>query len=170
MFNFKQTFSQLYDNYVEKIYRFVFIKVNSREIAEDLTSETFLRAWKRFQDNREKIRNHSAFFYQIARNLVTDYYRGKDKMKVVSAEYDQIVDPGINFEDKAVFNSDLESVKKAILCLKDSYQEVIIWHYLDDLSIPEIADLSKKSEGNVRVNLHRALEALKNELAEIKKV
>jgi len=170
MFDFKQTFSQLYDDYVEKIYRFVFIKVNSREIAEDLTSETFLRAWKRFQENKDKIRNHPAFFYQIARNLVTDYYRGKDKMKVIFAEYDQIVDPSINFEDKAVFNSDLEGVKKAISCLKDSYQEVIIWHYLDDLSIPEIADLSKKSEGNVRVNLHRALEALKKELTEIKKV
>jgi len=52
-------FSKIYDKYIEKIYRFIYFKVNSVEISQDLTSETFLKAWQAFQ--REKINNIPAF-------------------------------------------------------------------------------------------------------------
>ena len=51
--------------------------------------------------------------------------------------------------------------------LKDEYQEVVIWHYIDDLSITEIAKMLKKSEGTVRVTLHRALKAVRKEIEEV---
>jgi len=75
-----------------------------------------------------------------------------------------LVDPQPGLEEKIMKKTDLELVKNALVQLKDEYQNVIIWHYLDDLSIPETAKLLGKTEENTRVLLHRALRALKNEV------
>lgn len=186
MANPKKKFSKIYDQYVEKIYRFVFFRVNSQETAEDLTSKVFLKGWEAFKNKKlirfaswrvadknqkeiqsqNEIKNPQAFLYQIARNLVIDYYREKGRTQIVSTEFiPQIADPRTNLEEIAKTNSDLEIVKQAMINLKEDYQEVIIWHYLDDLSISEIAEILNKQEGAVRVMLHRALKDLKNELS-----
>ncbi|HDZ54320.1 MAG TPA: RNA polymerase sigma factor [Candidatus Nealsonbacteria bacterium] len=166
MDNHQKHFSQLYDQHIDKIYRFVFLKVSSQEVAEDLTSETFLRGWRVFKNGEKEIVNPSAFLYQIARNLVTDFYREKGKTQIVSTEFTQIKDPRIDLEEKALMGSDMDTVKLAISGLKEDYQNVVIWHYLDDLSVPEIAKIIDKPEGTIRVMLHRALKALKSEIKE----
>jgi len=165
MKNLRKVFSKLYDQYIDKIYRFIFLKVNSPEIAEDLSSITFLRGWRAFKNReaKEKIENPPAFLYQIARNLVIDHYREKGKVQIISAENTRIIDPRVNLEERAYLNSDLEQVRAALVNLKEDYQDVIIFRYLDDLSMPEIAKVLNKSEGTVRVMLHRALKALKKE-------
>jgi len=168
MANLKKEFSKIYDQCIDKIYRFVYLKVNSQEIAEDLCSETFLRGWEAFKasqnQNNPKIENPSAFLYKIARNLITDYYREKGKAQIVSAENTRIIDPRVNLEEKAALNSEMERVRLALINLKEDYQDIIIWSYLDQLSAAEIAQILDKSEGAVRVMLHRALKALQNEL------
>ena len=167
----EKKFSAIYDQCIGKIYRFIFIKVNSQEIAEDLCSETFLRGWEALKKsenpglNNTKIENPSAFLYQIARNLVVDYYREKAKTQTISAEFVQITDPRFNLEEKAIAGSDLDMVRGALAGIKDDYREVIVWHYLDDLKIPEIAKILDKSEETVRVLLHRAMKKLKVELS-----
>jgi len=163
----QKKFSQLYDQCIDKIYRFVFLKVNSQEVAEDLTSETFLRGWRTFQNQDRKIDNPSAFLYQIARNLVVDFYREKGKAQLVSPELVSINDPNNNPEEAALLGSDIDTVRHCLTNLKEDYQNVIIWHYLDDLPVPEIAKITKKPEGTIRVTLHRALKALKNEMGQI---
>ena len=163
MANSRKEFSKIYNNCINKIYRFIFLKVNSEEITQDLCSETFLRGWEAFKRN-QKIENPQAFLYRIARNLVTDYYREKGRTQVVSTEYTPIIDPNPGLEEKVAFNSDLEQIKGALVNLKDDYRNVIIWRYLDDLPMPEVAKLMEKSEQTTRVTLHRALKALKNEL------
>lgn len=168
MANLKKEFSEIYDQSIDKIYRFVYLKVNSREIAEDLCSETFLRGWEAFKasqnQNKPKIENPSAFLYKIARNLITDHYREKGKAQIISVENTRIVDPRVNLEEKAALNSEMERVRLALVNIKEDYQDVIIWSYLDQLSGAEIAQILDKSEGAVRVMLHRALKALQNEL------
>jgi len=166
MANQRKIFSSIYDKYVDKIYRFIFIKVSSQEIAEDLCSETFLRGWQVFKE-REDIENPPAFLYQIARNLIIDHYREKGKAKIVSAEYTPIVDPREDLEEKANLSSDLEGVRLSLANLRGDYQDVIIYRYLDELSVPEIAKILDKSEGAVRVSLHRALKTLKDEINKI---
>ena len=163
MNNHRKIFTQIYDDYVDKIYRFIYFKVNSEEIAQDLCSETFLRGWQSF-NKKQKIDNPQAFLYQIARNLVTDHYREKAKTQTVSADYVSITDPGQDLEEQALSRSDLDTVRLALTDLKDNYQEIVVWHYVDDLSIPEISKMLKKSEGAVRVMLHRALKSLKNKV------
>ena len=164
MANSRKNFSKIYDQYVNKIYRFVFLKVNSQEIAEDLTSETFLRGWESFKGNQNRVENPSAFLYKIARNLITDFYREKGKTKIVPAENIRIIDPNQNLEEKAILNSDLNNIRLALINLSEDYQNVVIWHYLDDFSIQEVAKMLDKSEEATRVLLHRALKALRNEL------
>ena len=83
--NLKKEFSKIYDKQVERIYRFIFLKVSSKEAAEDLTSETFLRTWKAFEAINQAnaqltpILNQNAFVFQIARNVIADYYRLRQK-------------------------------------------------------------------------------------------
>jgi len=164
MSNPKKKFSKIYDRYIERIYRFISLKVSSVEIAEDLTSETFLRGWKVFKDDQKTIENPQAFLYRIARNLVVDFYRDKNKTQIVSTEYVQIEDPRPNLEEKAKLGSDMKMIQQALSSLKENYQNVIIWRYLDDLPVGEVAKLMGKSEETTRVTLHRALKALRNRL------
>ena len=165
MANPRKEFSKIYDQCIDKIYRFIFLKVNSQEIAQDLSSETFLRGWEAYKSN-PKIDNPSAFLYRIARNLVTDYYRQKARTQFVSPEAVPIIDPNPGIEEKAVLNSDLNQIKAALAGLKEDYQDVIVWRYLDDLSIAEVAKMLDKSEEATRVTLHRALKALRAKINE----
>lgn len=171
MNNLRKKFGQIYDQYVEKIYRFIFLKVSSQEIAEDLCSETFLRGWEAFKKAHNpnpaipKIDNIQAFLYQIARNLVIDHYRQKSQFQVVSVENTPIIDPRENLEKRSMVNSDLDTIKAALVNIRPEYQEVIVWRYLEDLSVPEIAKILDKSEETIRVLLHRATKKLKVELS-----
>lgn len=167
MNNPKEQFSQIYDQYIEKIYRFVYLKVNSQEIAEDLTSKVFLKGWEAYQNQGDSIKNPGAFLYQIARNMVIDHYREKGRTKTISADFAlQIADPKASSHDKAILNADISVIKTAIQDLKKEYQDIIIWHYLDDMPIAEIAKTLGKPAGTVRVMLHRGLKDLKDIIKE----
>ncbi|TSC95175.1 MAG: RNA polymerase sigma-70 factor, ECF subfamily [Parcubacteria group bacterium Licking1014_1] len=121
-------------------------------------------------NTQHPIKNPGAFLYQIARNAVIDYYREKGRTKIVSVENaPQIADPSASLHDKAILNSDISIIKIAIQKLKKDYQDIIIWHYLDDMPIAEIAKTLDKPAGTVRVMLHRGLKALKKEIEEIAK-
>ena len=160
MDNSQKKFSKIYDQYISRIYRFVFLRVNSREIAQDLTSETFTRAWDKFKgDSGSKVKNWLGFLYQIARNLVTDFYREKGKVQIISASY--VADPAMGLEEKAFLSSEVDQVKAVLSELGQEQQEVIIWRYLDGLSNKEIAKILDKPEGTVRVIIHRALKEVK---------
>lgn len=163
MANFRKIFSQNYDKYIDKIYRFIFLKVSSQEVAEDLTSEVFLRFWEKL-NTKIKIENIQAFLYQIARNLVVDHYREKGRAQLVSVDYCQVPDQGVGLEEKAIIGSDIDRIKVILAKINDDYREMIVWYYLDELSVPEIAQITEKSEEAVRVTIHRALNALKSEL------
>ena len=161
----KEQFGRVYDQCIDKIYRFVFLKVSSAEVAEDLTSEAFVRYWECFNSG-QNIDNPRAFLYQIARNLVIDHYREKGRAQFVSMDNISMADP-VNLEEKAILSSDIKAVRQSLAGLKEDYQNVIIWHYLDELTIPEIAKMMGRSEEAARVLLHRALGSLRSKIKEI---
>lgn len=161
----REQFSLIYDQYIGKIYRFVYLKVSSQEVAEDLTSKIFLKGWESYVKSTKSIDNQGAFLYQIARNTVIDYYREKGRSKVVSSDaLPQAIDKKADIHGKAIIDSDVLMIKLAITNLKQDYQDIIIWHYLDGMEVPEIALAMDKPAGTVRVMLHRGLKALKDEL------
>lgn len=166
----KEAFGRLYDLYVKPIYRFVYFKVNSREEAEDLTSETFLKAWDYVSrpENSQKIKNAKAYFYQVASNLIIDFYRKKSLLPV---SLDSLGEKGDIKDEKSLIGAEklikeveIAELKRAFRNIPHNYSDTIIWYYLEDLKISEIAEVLKKSEGTVRVLIHRALKALKKEM------
>ncbi len=162
----RKEFGQIYDDNIDKIYRFVFLKVNSRDIAEDLTAEAFTKAWRAFERRYEKgeiLDNPRSFCYKTARNLVFDYYRKKGQSQIVPIDSVSLASSE-DLKKEMEINSDLEMVMKAIKKVKDDYQDIIIWRYLDELSINEIAQITDKSEGATRVMIHRAMESLRDVL------
>ena len=159
----KELFTILYDQHITKIYRFIYLKVDSSETAEDLCSEVFTRVWKGFSSIESKqVENPQAFIYQIARNVIADHYREKSKAKIVAIE--EVVEDNKSIEEQIMVNLEMDRIQKILLKLKEDYQNYIIWRYLDELSILEISQIIGKSQDSVRVGIHRALQALKREL------
>ncbi len=160
-------FSSLYDRYISAIYRFVYLKLPSREVAEDVTSETFLRFWNAILQNTE-IRNVRAFLYQIARNSVVDYYRKAEAQKQVVTNDDPATSSYLEgqFSDRGreqrvvEARTDLRIVLERIERLKEDYRDVLTLRLIDGLGFTDIALVLDKTPGHVRVIYHRALKAL----------
>lgn len=163
----RQKFSKIYDRYIDSIYRFIFIKVSSSQVAEDLTSETFLRSWEKYrQEERETIKNPRAYIYRVARNLVIDFYRERGQTTIMSIEQEEIEleSEEDDIEKKQQQVDSLRDVQEALAKLKPDYQDVVILRYVDGLSLRDIAKVMDKSYGATRVMLHRAMGQLKQEV------
>ncbi len=160
----EKQFLSLYDQHVGKIYRYIFFRVCSEELAQDLTSEVFLKSWQNLSgSSAKKLDNPRAFFYQVARNCVADYYRQKDKSPLSLEEIADaaITDKSEAVSDKTMRELEMEEVMSALTKINQDYREVIVWRYLDEMEIKEISDILKRSEGAVRVLISRALASLK---------
>lgn len=157
-------FAQIYDSFVDHIYRYIFFKVSDQHIAEDLTSNTFLKCWEYIRDEKKEIENIKAFLYRIARNLVIDYYRTRTETIELSAAVG-LDDQKLPLPDELIsINQDTNMLLKTLTKLPDDYNDLITLRYIEEYSIREIADILGKTENNVRVTLHRAIQALKNKI------
>lgn len=158
-------FGELYDHYIDKIYRFIFFKVGTKEEAEDLTSDVFLKTWHYLTDARHTtVKSFSGLVYTVARSTLIDFYRKKSKRQECSI--DQIADIEIVKEDTTLAmisdSHDIKDIFAAIKTMKQNYQEVILLRFMDDLTIGEIAEVIGKNNINTRVLLHRALKLLQS--------
>lgn len=166
----REAFLQAYDLYTDDIYRFIYFKIGSDDEARDITSAVFLKVWNHVQSKGlDESKSLRAFIYKIARNLIIDHYRQSkepasniDDEEVGATLYDEKQDVAAAAEK----SSDLELIKKALPRLKDEYREVILMHYVDELSFAEISDITGKSKGNIRVLAFRALKALRDIIEE----
>ncbi len=160
-----EAFTEMYDTFVDRIYRFVLFKVSSVEEAEDITSEVFLKTWEYFSRENADVKHLSAFLYQMSRNMVIDYYRQRARHVSVplSWEHDKtqdIPDPKQNLAETIAHNMAFQQLSLCLNTLKDEYKEVVVLHYIEGYSTREIATILGKKKGNVRVILHRALRTL----------
>lgn len=161
----EKRFEASFIEFATGIFRYIYFKVSEYELAQDLTEETFVRYWKRLKDGKA-IDNHKALLYFIAKGLVVDHYRIKKYSKKQSLETvdERLLAVSDNYEDALAQKQELEQVYTKINKLKKEYQDVLFLHYVEDLSIKEIAFIQKKQENAVRVLLHRALRQLKENL------
>lgn len=158
-------FTELYDRYVDKVYRFIYFKVGDQPEAEDLTAAAFLKVWQHLgQHGVTDIKTLPALVYRIARNVVIDHYRQSSKVETVSADSEEaraIPDLRPDPHQAAETASDLARLERQLHELKDEYREVLVLKHVNELSIGEIAEVLGKSKGNVRVLIYRATAALK---------
>lgn len=170
----EEEFINLYKNNLNKIFRFIYFRVDKTEIAQDLTAQVFLKVWQKMslrgisqKRNDVAISNPTAFIFRVARNQIIDFYRQKNKTPISLEELKEkgIDIPQKSFVSKIEMSFEMENLKKSLQRIKPVYSEVIIWHYVDGLSTKEITQILNKNENNVRVLLHRALESLKKEVS-----
>lgn len=161
----KKIFDTTYKEYAKGIFRFVYFRVSDFELAQDLTADTFVRLWKKLKNN-EQVKNPKALLYMIARGLIIDHYRKKKNQKTVAIDLvdEQLLSQVDDTEDELSIRQEMEKVLSSIKKIKKEYQEILLLHYVEDLSITEIADILNKKENAVRVLLHRALKSLKGVL------
>lgn len=156
-----EAFGKVYDEYVNRIYRFIYFKVSSSEEAQDIASETFLRAWQYIQEGKP-VKQLSAFLYSIARNLVIDHYRRRIlSLNTEDAEIAGVFSDKGDLKNKIEISGDYSSLLAAMGKLKEEYREIVQLKYLDELSVGEIAEILGKTKGTVRVTLHRASKTLR---------
>ncbi len=155
-------FGSLYDHYQPMIYRFVAVKVGRREEAEDITHQVFMNAWQNIKRYEHRGHPFSSWLYRIARNQVVDHYRSH--REEVSLEAEGVEEVAILPQSIVADMStklELEGVYRAIHQLKPEYQDVLIFRFVEELSIKETAAAMKKSEGAVKLMQHRAMAELK---------
>lgn len=160
------SFADIYDAYVDMIYKYVFFKVD-REEALDLTESIFLKVWENLKSYQVGKYYFSSWIFKIAHNMVVDHYKAKKEN--VSLEEIDLPDESdsnnpVKLTEKSISS---EILKVAIPKLKKQYQQVILLKYIDDLENDVIAKIMKTSEGNLRILKFRALKELRKILDEM---
>jgi RNA polymerase sigma-70 factor (ECF subfamily) len=152
-----EAFGKLFDKYNAKIYRFIYYKVSSAEVAEDFTSQCFLKIWEQISSG-VKVKSFQSWMYKIARNLVIDYYRTREREELPLIYQQEEIQAEVTVDpDK---NLDKDFLEKILLNLNVEIREIIILRFIEEFSIKEIAKIVDKSPANVRVIIHRALKEL----------
>jgi len=155
----QKLFLEAYDNHADAIFRHCFFRVFSREKAQDLTQETFTKSWEYISRGGE-IKNIRAFLYKVASNLIIDESRKKRALSL-----DALMEEGFDFgTDERGKLEDIISAKEALVLMEkldDSYKEVVLLRYVEDLSPKEIAEILGETENMVSVRIHRGVKKIK---------
>lgn len=162
-----QAFAQLYDLYVTRVYRHIYYRVGRKEDAEDLTQQVFLQAWRAIRSYRRTEVPFVAWLLTIASNAVISFYRKNRPTQPLEQDVRSSSAGGLwaDPEGEALARFDREEVRRAILKLRPEQQQVVLMRFIEQMEYPEIAAALGKSEGNVRVILHRALLQLRQLVA-----
>lgn len=151
----------LYEEYYDKIARYVYVRIGDRTEAEDIAGEVFLKALDSLKNYQERGIPMPVWLFRIAHNLVVDHLRRVTKFKRVPLEDVEIVhdaDP----QAAAERNIEMEMVNKAMSSLTEEQREVIRLRFFGGLSSREVGNLLNKSDGAVREMQRAALEKLRN--------
>jgi RNA polymerase sigma-70 factor (ECF subfamily) len=156
-------FGELHVRHAELIYRYVLARVNIEGDAEDLTEVVFQRAFERLNRYRERGRSFSAFLYQVARNELDDHNQQQcvsESSEAVGRLPSSNSTPG----DRLMEGERTVLVRETLSGLPMDYQEVIRLSIMLSLPTATVGEWLGRSEGAVRVLLHRALEALQRRM------
>ena len=160
--NQREIFEEAYIDLADSIFRYIYFRVFDRDIARDLTQETFYKVWDYLAKGKE-IDNIKAFTYRTAHNLLVNSIR--NKKPIVSIEE---LEDTVGFEvadtqqqESQIQAQDIASILDSFTILKEEDAEIMKLRYVDGLSIQEIAKITSSSENSLSVKIHRLLEKLK---------
>ncbi len=165
-------FAELYDQYYPKIFGYALRRTANLEAAQDITSETFLKALSKLWQFRWRNISFSSWLYKIATNEINQYFRKAEYKKSVSLE--ELQEQGfelisshdpeselIEAQEKLKQHQDFLEIQVKIVRLPAKYQEVITLRFFEKKQIKEIAEILGKKEGTIKSLLHRAVEKLR---------
>ncbi len=166
-----EAFGLIYDRYVDTVFRFIHFRVGNRQLAEDLTADTFLRALRRIGTVTWQGRDLGAWLVTIARNLVADHFKsGRYRVEVTTADVLDAdrVDREPESSPEAAVLDHLTNVALlgAVRRLSPEQQECIVLRFLQGFSVAETARAMDRNEGAVKALQYRAVRALARLLPE----
>lgn len=163
-----EAFSQLYNLYFDRVYRYARLKVEHAADAEDVTAVVFLTAWRtidRFSPKHEL--SFAGWLFRLAHNSLVDRYRRShetvslDDMRYESWSGEVFPSPEAELEWRLT----LVELHEALLKLTEEQREVVLLRFVEGLSAREVGDIMGKQEGTVRGMQFRAIEALRRALS-----
>lgn len=153
----EMAFTQLYNFYFLRIYNFINKRVSHRETAEDLVSETFMKAFANLNKYNYKGLSFGAWLYKIASNLVIDYYRKELKYKKEDIDDHPSIPSNLLTDEEIKIKQDKDAVEKLLAHLPDREKQIIELKFFAELSNNEIAEIMDITATNVGVLIFRSL-------------
>ena len=172
----RQDYALLVKKYERPVFNIVYRLTGNFEMANDITQETFIKAYRSLRQVRAEFK-FSNWLFKIATNLCRDQFKKKKPEAEVSLDesialaesvipYDDS-NNSLDPEEKLVLKEEQKQVLGVIESLPFLYRKIIVLRYIQDLAYKEIADILKIPMGRVKVQLHRAHKILRNELTGI---
>lgn len=160
-------FAALYDRYVDQTFGYVYRRVGHRQTAEDLTSDVFLRAFRRLDSFQWQGVDLGAWIMTIARNRVHDHFKSA-RFRMERASDQTPEDPDTSAEDdpeRVALGRDMaQALGRALEKLSDDHREVIELRFVHDRSVAETAAIMGRTNGATKALQYRALKALAAEV------
>lgn len=163
-----QSFEDWYDEHRSTVFRYVRFRVATREVAEDVTSEVFLKALRSFERYDSSRASPRTWLLRIARNAVTDHLRALRRRGSLHVSLDRVPDlvsDSPTQEERVLKQERIQRLLNANQTLRAADQEILSLRYGGGLSNGEIAETLGISHNAVAVRLHRALKRLKRAVA-----
>jgi RNA polymerase sigma-70 factor (ECF subfamily) len=165
-------FAELYDRYYPRVFGYALRRTANLETAQDITSETFLKALKKLWQFRWRNVSFSSWLYKIATNEINQHFRKAEYKKSVSLEelQERGFEPVSPHDPESELMAAQEELRQyqefleiqvKIVQLPSKYQEVIALRFFEKKQINEIAEILGKREGTIKSLLHRAIEKLR---------
>ena len=159
-------FTKAYDRFADDIFRHCYFRVSSREIAEELVQETFIRTWNYIKKGN-RIDQVRPFLYRIANNLIVDEYRSRRE----SVSLDSLQEKGFDISDSGEDGAEVKTEAKLLLevmsKIDGKYRDVVLMRYVDNLGPKEIAEITGETQNNVSVRINRGVKEIKGILKEM---
>jgi len=156
-----EAFGQLYDRYVDTVFRFIYFRVNDRALAEDFTSETFLRALRRIGTISYQGRDIGAWFITIARNIVLDHLKSaRHRLETTTADTIEGREQAQSTEAAVLDTLQSERLMEAVQQLGDEQRECVMLRFVHGMSVSETAQIMGKNDGAIKALQHRAVRKL----------
>ncbi len=160
----RAAFEGLYKAYYDRVYRYIFARVNNRAESEDLAAEVFLKAYVGIHTYSPRGLPFASWLFRIAHNLVIDHVRRRARRPTTVLDESVSLMSG-NPEDEVVFGMTYAEVRAAMVEITDAQRQVIALRFGAELSIAETAEAMKKKEGAIKALQHSAIGALRQQLA-----
>lgn len=154
-----ENFVLLYDAYLDKIYRFLYFRTNHQETAEDLASQTFLKAFDKINSFDASKGTFQSWLYRIAHNLLIDHYRVPRRNVDLSAAENIASDSSPEHDTDRELT--IEQIQKLLGTLPETVQELIVLRVWEELPYSEIAKIMDKSEASLKMQFSRVIASLK---------
>jgi len=147
----KEAFGLLFDHYHAAVYRFLYYRTRSHQLAEDLTSETFFRALRSMSGFRWQGKDFGAWLMTIARNLCTDHFKaGRTRLEVTTEDMGAHDDSTEGPESAVLASLTNELLMEALTRLPDEQRDCLVMRFLQGFSIAETAEALERSDGAVK--------------------